>query len=230
MPEPPSITKLDILASNFEQLPTEVKQPLSELLQVRLFTKGQSIFLQDDQPEAIYIVSQGRVKINRVALAGNETILCMRSPGDIFCPVPILDDGNQLGTAIAVTDVELLWGSRKGFYQLCESYPELLVIVQRDCLHEVRRLMQRFEERASLKVEERLALVLLKRSQRLPGRVGPKATLQITHEDLAGWIGSSRESVSRCLVDFEKQGILKIFRGRLEIHALNKLTQICSQE
>ena len=194
MPETPFTTKLDILGSNFEQLPIEVKQPLSELLQVRQIAKGQLIFLQDAVPEAIYIVSEGRVKINRVALTGTETILCMRGQGDIFCPVPILDEGNQLGTAIAVTDVELLWGSRERFYQLCENHPELLVVVHRDCLHEVRGLMQRFESRASLKGEQRLAQALLKRSQRLHSQDGPEATLQITHEDLAGWIGSSRES------------------------------------
>ena len=154
----------------------------------------------------------------------------MRGPGDVFCPVPILDQGSQLGTAIAVTDVSLLWGPRGRFYQLCEEHPELLAVVQRDCLHEVRRLMQHFEARASLKVEQRLAQALLEEIRRhgSPGQTGTE--LRIKQEDLAGLIGCSRESVSRSLGEFEKQGILSVYRGRLELYDLDLLAQIYRDE
>ena len=65
MPEPLLPTQLDALGSIFQHLPETVKQRLCEMLQARQFTKGQFIYLQDAEPQAIYIVSDGRVKINR---------------------------------------------------------------------------------------------------------------------------------------------------------------------
>jgi CRP/FNR family transcriptional regulator len=230
MPDPGTLQKIDSLGSIFQQLPQAVKSRLDQLLQTRQFKKGQRIYLQDAEPQAVYIVTQGQVKINRVTKTGYETILCIRGPGDIFCPVPILDHGSQLGTAIAVTDVELLWGPKDRFYHLCEEYPELLAVVQRDCLHEVRRLMERLEARAFLSVEERLAYALLEESKQRVRQGEPGKELRIMQEDLAALIGSSRESVSRSLGAFEKQGILSIYRGRLVLHDLGKLAQICRRQ
>jgi CRP/FNR family transcriptional regulator len=230
MPDPDTSTQIDSLGSIFQQLSPEIKTRLGQLLQTRRFEKGQFIYLQDAEPQAIYIVTKGRVKINRVARHGYETILCMRGPGDIFCPVPILDHGSQLGTAIAVTNVELLWGPKDRFYQLCEEYPELLAVVQRDCLHEVRRLMERFETRAFLSVEERLAHALLEERKRRIRQGQSGDELRIMQEDLAGLIGSSRESVSRSLGEFEKRGILSVYRGRLVLHNPDKLAHIWGRE
>ena len=230
MSDPDNSTTINALGSIFQNLPQAVTLRLAQLLQTRKFTKGEFIYMQDAEPQAVYIVTQGRVKINRVAKTGYETILCMRGPGDIFCPVPILDQGSQLGTAIAVTEVELLWGLKDRFYQLCEEYPELLAVVQRDCLHEVRRLMERFETRAFLSVEQRLAHALLEENKRRIRQGQPGNEVRIKQEDLAGLIGCSRESVSRSLGELEKQGILSVFRGRLVLHDLNKLAQICRQQ
>lgn len=69
---------------SFSNLPTDIETRLRKVLYVRNFAAGESIFLQDALPKAVYLVASGRVKIERVTQEGYESILCMRGSGDFF--------------------------------------------------------------------------------------------------------------------------------------------------
>jgi CRP/FNR family transcriptional regulator len=51
-------------------------------------------------------------------------------------------------------------------------------------------------------------------------------TINLTHEQIAKYMGSAREVVSRMLKSFESQGILKLSRGKIEIVDKNKLRKL----
>lgn len=214
---------------SFARLPQEVEKRLRSLLRVRTFQAGEAIYLQGEPPEAIYLVASGRVKIVRVTPEGYENILCLRGPGEYFCPVPLLDQGLQLGTAFAITDVTLLQASQAEFIQLCQESPALLSVVQGDCLAEVRHLLNRLEAFAFRSIRERLALVLLDAVRRQPkGDQDRPAPLEVrlTQQDLAGLVGGTRESVSRNLQELERLGAITLGRGRVLIRNLERLQQV----
>jgi len=50
--------------------------------------------------------------------------------------------------------------------------------------------------------------------------------IKLTHEQIAKYVGSAREVVSRMLKNFESQGILKLSRGAIEIIDENKLREL----
>lgn len=211
-----------------EKLTEDTATQLTQVLQFKSFHKDENIFIQGASSEAIYFIVKGRIKISRVTYDGNEIILCMRSSGDIFCPVPVLDLGKQLGSAIAMTDGTLFWIEKEVFTELCTKYPDLLALVQGDCLFEVRRLLGRMESYAFRSIRERLAQALLEilehnESQDILGN-----TIQMKQSDLAGIVGSSRESISRTLSQFEDQGILKTSRGYIHILDKGKLALIAN--
>jgi len=151
---------------SFANLPPEVETELRSLLKVRTFSSGETIFLQDKPPDAVYLVASGRVKVVRVTQEGYESILCVRGPGDYFCPVPLLDKGNHLSSAVAMTAITLFSIDRDRFYDLCQSRPELLASVQSDCLSEERNLLNRLESFAFRQVRERLAFTVVNEIRR----------------------------------------------------------------
>lgn len=208
---------------SFALLPKDVEVRLRGLLHVRTFQAGEAIFLQDEPPEAIYLIASGRVKIVRITPEGYENILCMRGPGDYFCPVPLLDRGRQLGTAFAVTDVTLFSANQADFCSLCQHSPALLSVVQGDCLAEVRHLLNRLEAFAFRTIRERLALVLMDSVRRQQGGedvvdLPPNGfELRVTQQDLAGLVGGTRESVSRNLQELAREGAVALSRGRIVI-------------
>ncbi len=213
---------------SFANLPPEIEAELRNQLRVFSFTAGESIFIQGASPKAIYLVANGRVKVVRGTSAGHESILCMRDAGDYFCPVPLLDKGKHLGTAVAVTDATLFSIEQEIFCDLCARSPELLATVQGDCLSEVRHLLNRLETFAFRNVKERLSIALINQA-RQQNRSGRSNELRLTQQDLADLIGASRESVSRVLREFERKNIVTLGRGRITLQNMPRLRQLAKK-
>lgn len=214
----------------FASFPEDIQTRLGREMHIQTCEPGEAIFVQGAPATAIYVVMHGRVKIARVTPDGHESILCVRQPGEYFCPVPVLDGGSQLGSAIAMTDVTFLWMERNEFHGLCRQCPQLLASVQGDCLAEVRYLLDRLETFSFRNVTERLALALLEeiRHQRVDGN-GP-IELNMIQQELAGLVGASRESVSRSLQRLKQAGILELHRGRVRVLDVEKLRKISAVE
>ena len=66
------------------------------------------------------------------------------------------------------------------------------------------------DEVAFRRMDRRVAGLLLER-----GRASP--TIQITHQEIAAELGSSREVISRLLEDFAARGWIRTGRGTLEV-------------
>ena len=213
---------------SFANLPREIDTALRKSLRVRNYTHWETIFLQGDSPRATYLVASGRVKIARVTKEGHESILCVRGPGDYLCPVPLLDKGDHLGTALAMTDVTLFWIEREEFLSLCRQSPHLLSMVQGDCLAEVRHLLNRLESFAFRNVRERVAIALLNEAHRQVDSTHSPNVITMTQQELAGLVGASRESVSRSLKKLESAGIIKLKRGKMIIQNPQRLEKIAS--
>lgn len=213
---------------SFTNLPPEIETSLRNQLKVYSFAAGESVFIQGASPKAVYLVASGNVKVVRVTPEGYESVLCMRGAGDYFCPVPLLDKGRHLGTAVATTDVTLFSIDQDVFRDLCQRSPELLSVVQGDCLSEVRRLLNRLETFAFRNIKERLAIALLN-EQRHQIDTAPANELRLTQQDLAGLVGASRESVSRILKELERKDIVTLGRGRITLKDKNRLRQLAEK-
>ena len=201
----------------FAHLRPELRENLKLLFEERRYAPGQEVYLQGDPTKFVYMVAQGRVKLTRVARQGFESVLCIRRPGEYFCPVTVVDRGPQLGTAVAMEEVVLLEADRAHFNVLCEDNPELLGMVQGTCIGEIRSLMRRVEAFAFSNVRERLAMTLLEESSRQRGNGNPSDEIRITQQELAGLVGASRESISRTMTRFEHGGLVQTGRGRITI-------------
>lgn len=70
-------------------------------------------------------------------------------------------------------------------------------------------------------IDKRIAVFLIKESEEIG-----KDKIKITHEQLAKYIGSAREVVSRMLKYFEQEGFVSLGRGSIEIVDKNELVKI----
>ena len=214
----------------FAHFPQELQDRLRSVAHIQTYAPGEAVFHQGTSATAMYAVLQGRLKIARVTPDGYESILCVRQEGEYFCPVPVLDDKAQLGTAIAMTDLTVLWVECETFQTLCHQHPQLLATVQGDCLAEVRRLLDRMETFAYRNVRQRLAQALVDEVRR-QRRVGDAPIeLSMIQQDLAGLVGASRESVSRNLKQLERDQIVAVQRGKVRILDLLRLKKIAAIE
>ena len=110
---------------------------------------------------------------------------------------------------------------RQVFLELAREHPELLAIVQADCLKEVRYLLHRLEAFSRFSVRERVISGLLDALQSASENC---AIVWLTHQELANLIGASRKNVSRTLKELENEGLIRLCRGKIEILNVPRLS------
>jgi len=193
-------------------LPSHLRPQVEAIFRIRHVPAGEVVFHQGEPAEHIYFILEGHVRLDRVDPQGHQTLLCRHGRGDCFCPLAILDQGPQLGRARAVTPTTLLWAPREEFEAVCHQYPELLRWLHHKCFHRIRHMVQRMEVSMFHHARERLILTLLEHTRE---NKNGEWVVKATHQELAQWVGTSRETVSRELAALRRAGWIRSGRGRI---------------
>jgi CRP-like cAMP-binding protein len=127
--------------------------------------------------------------------------------GQIFGEMGLLEAAPRSASVVAATQVELLSISRSDFDQLLDQHPRisrklLAVISQR-----LRRANAKMESLAYMDVAGRLARYFLDLARDHGQKLGNGWVVvrRPTHSEIAHSIGTSRETVSRLINDFEER-------------------------
>jgi CRP/FNR family transcriptional regulator, cyclic AMP receptor protein len=207
----------------FRGLPAVTIRQLSALSIRRSYGSGAIVFSQADPGDALYGVVTGKIRISASSPDGREMFLNIMEPGDTFGEIALLDGRHRTATACATVPSELIIITRDHFLELLKAEPELVSHVVQLLCERIRWTSNLAEESALLGVPERLARRLLSLG-RLHGQKTPKGVeLRISQEEVAHFLGLSRQVVNQYLQDWKGQGWLMLSRGKIVIvdeHAL----------
>src|ERR671930_289589 len=92
----------------FEPLTDEELLKVSKLLKEQKFSENQVVFSQGDRGDALYIVTEGRVRIATTDASGREKVLSFYGPGEFFGDMAVLTGAPRSATASASSDARLL--------------------------------------------------------------------------------------------------------------------------
>ena len=162
---------------------------------------GQSIFLPDDYGYQVFLVRSGRVRIYRNSPDGRELTLAIIGPGEIFGEIALLDGGGRTATALALVETHLAVLDREKFLKTIADQPETALVLMMLLCRRLRQTDEMVEEMTFLGVKERLHNLI----NRLDSRGGRDLAASLTHQDLADMIGTSRESVTRAMMEMRKE-------------------------
>lgn len=191
-------------------LPAEDEAKFHALCGERWFLREKAIFYQDAESDALCFLRKGLVKIVSLSESGQEQILHILRPGDVFGELVLLPDTRPF-TALALTDAVVGILSRAGLLDLLASSPSFargyLTLLSRR-LYEVERA---FPAIVQAWPHHRLAKELLHLAEDLGDEtpMGTRVSLRLTHEDLSNLIGATRETVTLLIRKFEEIGLLR---------------------
>ena len=180
----------------------------------RHYSRGRAIFSPGDAPDALYVLKSGLVTLSHLSPGGQESILRVFGPGDVFgellLTVPARPFLARALTACAVTVIPA-----RTFLQLLSAIPRIgfnFTCVLSKHLAEMALDRGQSSHKWS---SERLVLLLLKlgAAHGVEERAGTAITLPLTHQTLADMIGASRETITRDLRRLKRQGVVRQ-RGR----------------
>ncbi len=190
----------------FSELDDEALAKVASLAQLRAFPKDTAIFHAGDPADAVFVVATGKVKIVVTSTDGKEFILSVLGAGQVFGEMALIESAPRSASVQTVTAVEALVISRHDFQHLLNTSPGvsrgLLMILSR----RLRRANSKMESLAYMDVAGRLARYLLDLARDHGQRVGNGWVVvrRPTHSDIAHSIGTSRETVSRLINEFEE--------------------------
>jgi CRP/FNR family transcriptional regulator, cyclic AMP receptor protein len=192
----------------------------------RSLSKGQTLFREGDDGEALYVVIDGAIKVSVSSGRGDELALTTLGPGDAFGELPLIDEGPRSASAIALTDVVVLGLDRRTLLDTARNHPELLDGLLRSLGRLIRRLTEQAADLVFLDLHARVAKLLLRLAERTAaGDDKVVLDVQLTQTELAEMVGGSRQSVNQALHALERRGYLQLDGRRIAITDLAGLRQ-----
>ena len=194
-------------------------EPLAASLRRRRYARGEAIFLQGDPGTSLCLIETGRVKLGFTSPEGREVLLDLLGPGDVFGELALLDGEPRSADAVAVEPTQLLLLRRDEFVRFLEERPRLAVELLAVLSRRLRRDAQLVQDAAFLDVPARLARILLRLAEAEGEATEEGLVIQarLTQSDLAGLVGTTRETLNKWLGFYEEQGLIRWDKGQITV-------------
>ena len=213
----------------FRGLSSEILARIAALALQRSYPSGEVVFLQGDHGDALYGVVTGRIRISAGASDGREIFLNIMESGDTFGEIALLDGGLRTAAATAIVPSELVSIRREHFLAVLEREPRLALELLRLCGERLRWTSGQAEDAALLHAPARLAKRLVSLGQLHGERTNDGIALRISQEELAGFLGLSRQVVNQYLQGWLAQGWVSLGRGVVTVRNEGALKEIGAQ-
>ena len=199
-------------------------QHLQKVTRSKRLDKGEFIFQEGERSEMLFVVKEGLIKLTKISPEGKEQIVRLLFPGDFFGLFSLLKNEKHYMNAEAVGSTAVIcYIEKKDFLNTMEnnaglSYRFLLAV--NDRLYEADESVGFL---SLMEVEQRLARALILFHDKV-NAVNGTFNLPITKKDLASYIGTTPESVSRKLLSFMSKKLISMNgRRQIQILELDKL-------
>jgi CRP/FNR family transcriptional regulator, cyclic AMP receptor protein len=175
------------------------------------FPKRAMIFQESQCSNQVFLIRQGWVKLFSTSREGRRMIIRIAGPGDILGLNAALNDLPYEVTAQTLEPAQLIRVPRPELLWLLETFPEVARKAAQVLANQYRELFLDTRRLALCSsASGRLARLLLDWAATAAGGKLPlRFTLVFTHEELAHMTGTTRETVTRLLNQFERNHIVE---------------------
>ncbi len=214
-------------------LPDDTLEDIRTKLIEQRYEKDEFIFREGDKAEWFYFLKQGAIKCLKYAPQGDELILKILLPGEMFCCESVTFEGDTVhpGNAQAMGPTTALKLNRTVYFECLHQHPPVTMQVISYLGNRLKESQDLAKSLALDPAETRLAALLLRLAEKL-GEKEPEGVyigIQLTRQEIAQMIAVTKETVVRNLTRFKERGILFAHSGKkLIIADMDALKQLAS--
>ncbi len=211
MAEPHRFARL--LGANpfFAGLGAPAVEAIAALCVTRSLAARETLFSKGDPGDALYAMRRGQIRISTGSEAGRRLTLNVLGPGDVFGEIALLDGRPRTADAVAAEPTELFMVLRRDFLTLLERQPAVGIGLIELLCQRLRWMSDRMEESALMPLPARLARRLVALAEDFGAEVN------VSQEELAVFVGATRESVNRQLQTWKRRGFIELGRSRIRL-------------
>ncbi len=194
-------------------------QMAMEAATVRTYAADSEIFREDDPGEAVYLITEGRVKVSRANLEGRERIFTILTPPEVLGEMAVINGSPRTATAYCLDNVTTVVMYREDLRAIMERHPVVLWNMASVLARRLGEMNREVEMLSFSSTQACVAYALQSLHLRGAFKAGKDGlpTLEFTHQDLANRTGNSRETITRVLKDLERDGIIKTRPGMISL-------------
>jgi len=200
----------------FSSLTDEELYQLTNKMVVKHFKKNEIILHEDDTSNFMYIILNGKVKVFQSTQEGKETILAMHQSGNFFGEMSLIDGKTALATVIAMQDSTVAIISKKDFHSLIFTQNKTLENLLQIFCSRLRESWDKIQMLNYKNSSERIKRLFAMLSNEYGKRTdeGVILNIKLTHQDIANMSGLTRETVTRIMSKWHKDGEIKILENK----------------
>lgn len=203
----------------FAHLSEQELELINGIVKLKRYPKDSLVFEEGDYGSELYFVKSGTIKISKMLEDGSEKILHFLKAGDIFAEVLIFKGGEYPGTAQAIEDSEIGIITNADLERLLKQRGDITFKIIEVMAERLRWAQYHIRDLALRDVDGRLAsaLLALAKDYGEATRRGRSIKLNLSQQQLANFVGASRETVARTLSSWKKQGLIEVEKQVISI-------------
>lgn len=189
------------------------------------YDRGKTVFQEGGPATSFFLLLNGRLKVVQTTTEGQQVVMRLINPGDLFGFAAALGVAKYPGTSIATIESLAVAWPQSYWPEMTERFPAILANAMRGLGEHLQSQQNRLREMATQKVERRIAHALLRLGKQAGKRTdqGIEIDFPVTRQDLADMTGATLFTVSRIISTWDQACITGSERQYLIIrdpHAL----------
>lgn len=184
----------------------------------RTFSRGEVVFHEGDPGDSLHRVTRGRFAARVTTPVGDVATFAVHGPGDVFGLLAVLHpEARRTATIAALEAAETFTLPASSFARIKAAHPAVAIAVERLLVEMLTTSSNRLVEALYTPVHLRVRARLRDLARIYGGNDTESVTIPLSQEDLAGLVGTTRETVNRVLQDEQERGTVSLARRRITI-------------
>jgi CRP/FNR family transcriptional regulator, dissimilatory nitrate respiration regulator len=212
------------LVVNLPLFRTVAREHLAALLEdvtLHRLKRGVAILRRGEQPENLFGVAQGQLKLTLRGDNGEEKLLRIVAPGETFGEALVFSPRPSPVDAVALTDALVVAFPAKRIHKLAESDPGFARAALASLSERMHQLVEEIEAGTLLTARQRIASYLVALA-----KGASRARLPVTKTLVASQLGVTKETFSRLLREFADRGLILVEKRDIVLHDRARLEAI----
>ena len=200
----------------FQSLTTKQMGEIYLLIHHKHYLKGEIIYQPGEAADSLYMLQSGKIRIYRLSDTGKEQLIRMVNPNEFTGELALFKKGIYEAFAQAQTDCSICAIKHEDFRELLLHYPTISIEMLATISQRLGTSEQQTAWATTETVRNRLLHFLISLCD--PVEKGSIVELNMAKKDLASYLGTTSESLSRELAWLEKEKIIKeVAYGKIQL-------------
>lgn len=197
--------------SIFESLSDKELTEIINRSQLITCKKDDVIIFESEEGNTMFVILEGMVKISRTNEDYKEVILAILGERDFFGEMSVLDGALRSADAIALSKVQLLKIDGKVFLDLLEKHPKLAIALLRELVSRLRKTDHQIKSISLADAVGKVASTIIRLAHDVGRQKRERVEIEnfASQQEIANYAATSRETISRVLSMFEREGLIE---------------------